>query len=56
MDKNILPIAMKVCECATFTAAALGMEDAMDACRQHGALSPDFSPNTTKTPPSSPRE
>ena len=38
MDKNILPIAMKVCECATFTAAALGMEDAMDACRRARAL------------------
>ena len=55
MDKNILPIAMKVCECATFTAAALGMEDAMDACRRARARS-RFSPNTTKTPPSSPRE
>ena len=38
MDKNILPIAMKVCESATFTAAALGMADAMDACRRARAL------------------
>ena len=34
MDKNILPIAMKVCECATFTAAALGMEDDERRCRR----------------------
>lgn len=38
MDKDVLPIAMKVCECATFTAAALGMEDAMDACRRARSL------------------
>ena len=38
MDKDVLPIAMKVCECATFTAAALRMEDAMDACRRARSL------------------